>query len=79
MQLKIMAINTKRIIEVAFVCKAFEDTAGQPNNENLAKQIWFVDVDKFALCIFIWLVYDREISSPLATSFFLRLPKYYTL
>ncbi len=37
-----------------------------------------MDVDKFALRTFNRLVYDREISGPLAASSLLELPEYYT-
>ena len=39
-------------MKAAFVCKAFEDDAIWPDNRELAKQIRFVDDNKFALCAF---------------------------
>ena len=63
----------------AFVCKAFEDAATQPEDGEPAKQIWFADVDKFALCAFNQLAYNQKISGCLTASFFLELSKYYTL
>ncbi len=67
------------VMETAFVCKAFEDAATWPGHKNLAKQIWFIDVDKFAFCALNWLAYDREISGPFAPSSLLGLFEYYTL
>ncbi len=62
----------------AFVRKVFEDVATRPGDENPVKKIRFVDIDKFALCAFNRLVYDREISGLLTASSFLGLPEYYT-
>lgn len=64
-------------MKAVFVYKAFDDIVSQPSDKTLAKQIWFVDVHKFALCTFNWLVYNWEISSPLATNSLLELHKYY--
>lgn len=61
-----------------FVHKVFEDAITQPGDENPVKQIWFVDVDKFALYIFNQLIYDWEISGFFVASSLLGLPKYYT-
>ncbi len=36
-------------------------------------------LDKFALRVFNYLIYDREISSPLVASYLLELPDHYTL
>ena len=66
-------------MKAIFILKAFEDAVTWPDDGELAKQIWFVDVDKFVLCALNWLIYNREIIGPLAASFFLELPKYYTL
>ncbi len=65
-------------MDVGFLYKAFEDAAAQLDSKNLVKQMWFVDIDKFALCVLNWLPYNREISGPLTTSSFLGLLKYYT-
>ncbi len=62
-----------------FVRKAFENAATRPGDENPAKHVRFVDVDKFAHCTFNRLLYDRKISGSFAASSFLGLPKYYTL
>lgn len=61
-----------------FIPKAFEDAAARLDDGEPAKQIWFVDVDKFALCALNRLAYNREISDFLTTSSSLELPKYYT-
>ncbi len=63
----------------AFVRNAFEVAIARLGDENPAKQIRFVSVDKFALCAFNRLAYDREISGLLAAISLLGLPKYYTL
>ncbi len=62
----------------AFIRKVFENAVIWPNNENPAKQVWFVDIDKFALCIFNRIIYDQEINGPLAASSLLGLPTSYT-
>ena len=64
-------------MKATFICKAFENAAARPGDVESAKQIWFMDIDKFALCAFNQLAYDREISSPLAASSFFELPEYY--
>ena len=45
-------------MRAAFVHKAIEDTAAQPDDGKPAKQIRFVDVDKFALRAFNRLAHD---------------------
>lgn len=65
-------------MEAVFICKAFKDATTQAGDKNLAKQIWFIDVDKFALCVFNQFAYNQEIITLLAASFLLRLPEYYT-
>lgn len=64
-------------MRAVFGRKRFQNAAAQPGDENLAKQIQFVDVDKFALCAFNELVYNREISGFLTASSFLELLEYY--
>lgn len=63
-------------MRVAFICKAFEDAVTWLGDENSAKQIRFIDVDKLTFGSFNRRVYDQEINDSLATSFFLRLPEY---
>lgn len=48
----------QRIVGTAFIYKAFEEVAIWLDDENLAKQIRFVDVDKFPFCAFNRLTYD---------------------
>lgn len=45
-------------MRAAFVCKTFENAVARPGNEKPAKEIWFIDVDKFAVCAFNELAYD---------------------
>ena len=61
----------------AFVRKAFENAVAWLDNREPAKQIQFVDIDKFVLHVFNWLAYDREISGFFAASSLLELPEYY--
>lgn len=65
-------------MRAAFVRKAFEDAAAWSDDGELAKQIRFVDIDKFAFCIFNQLAYDWEIGGLLVASSFLELLKYLT-
>lgn len=62
-----------------FICKIFENTTMQLDNKEFVKHIWFVNDNKFALCIFNYLAYNWEISNHLAASSFLKLLKYYIL
>lgn len=54
----------------------FEDVVAWCDDGEPAKQILFIDVDNFSLYAFNWLVYDWEISGPLAASSFLELLEY---
>lgn len=66
------------IIRAAFVCKSFEDAATLSHYENLAKQMWFINIDLFVICVFHQLIYNQEISDLFTTRSFLELLKYYT-
>lgn len=68
----------QHVMGAAFIHKAYEDVAAWSGDENPAKQIGFVDVNKFALYAFNRLAYDRGIGNSLATISFLGLPEYYT-
>lgn len=48
------------------------------NNQDYEHQPRIIEVDKFFLHVFNYLVYNYEISEPLATSTFLSFSKYYT-
>lgn len=39
-------------MRAVFVRKAFENATTQPGDENPAKQIQFIDVNKFVYCVF---------------------------
>lgn len=45
-------------METAFIYKEFKDATTWPDNRKSIKQIWFVNTDKFAFCIFYLLVYN---------------------
>lgn len=46
------------IMGAAFIYKAFKNGTTRSSNEGLMKQIWFVDINKLALCVFHQLAYD---------------------
>ncbi len=50
----------------------------QHNVQDQVDRLRNMEVDKFALHAFNYLIYDREISDPLAANTLLGLPEYYT-
>lgn len=66
-------------MRATFVCKAFKDVATWHDDKEPIKQIWFIDIDKFTIYEFNWLIYDWEISGPFTSSFFSELFQYYIL
>ncbi len=68
----------QRAIRAAFVWKKYEEVYQQNTIDDPSVGVQTGNIDKFALRAFNRLLYDREISRPLAANILLALPKYYT-